>query len=339
VAFLTAGEIIPAVTDTSWDDFLKYNFFIPLKMNRTSTTYKTIVSDNNACKPYTVVDNKLTLLPYANVDNLGPAGSINSCVKDLANWLLMQLDSGKFEGKRIFPYEVLQTTTTSNMIVRDMPATSGANFQTYGLGWFMMDYHGKKIIRHDGGADGFVTTTCFIPQLNLGIVVLTNTDANLFYTALRTQIIDAYMNLPYQNHSERLYKSYSENVKKENDEINKMREVAAKKTKPSLELKDYAGKYKNNVYGTITISPFSLSLPAIGKRKIEIDQLIISFSHHPQLVARLEPLGENDFLCTYSIPTYGIKKINFTVKDGKVKSIIIRVNDFVDMMEYEFVKE
>ena len=65
----------------------------------------------------------------------------------------------------------------------------------------------------------------------------------------------------------------------------------------------------------------------------------VSFSHHPQLTGKLEPMGENDFLCTYSIATYGIKKINFKVENGKVKSVIIRVKDFVDRMEYEFIKE
>ncbi|MBI3500939.1 MAG: serine hydrolase [Bacteroidetes bacterium] len=339
-AFLTAGEIIPAATDTSWDDFLRFHFFLPLKMNRTSTTYKTITADNNACKPYTLVDDKLVLLPYANVDNLGPAASINSCVKDLANWLLMQLDSGKFEGKRIFPYEVLQTTQTSNMIVRDMPASSGANFQNYGLGWFLLDYNGKKMIRHDGGADGFVTTTCFIPSLNLGIVVLTNTDANSFYAALRSQIIDAYMNLPYQNMSEKFYRNFSANTKMENAEINKLREAASKKPIPSMKMEEYAGSYTNEVYGKIAIigplPPISFGKPA---PKPQEHSLTILFTHHPFLKGNLLPLGDNDFLCTYSLATYGIKKIHFNVVNGKVKSVIIRVNDFVDMMEYEFVKE
>ena len=340
VAFLTAGEIIPAVTDTSWDDFLKYHFFIPLKMNHTSTTYKTITADNNACKPYTLVDDKLVLLPYANVDDLGPAASINSCVKDLANWLMMQLDSGQFEGKRIFPFEALQMTRTSNTIVRDMSASSGSTFQTYGLGWFMLDYNGKKVIRHDGGADGFVTTTCFVPQLNLGIAVLTNTDMNSFYSALRRQIMDAYMNLPYTNISEKSYNDFSKNTKLENDEIKKLKETASKNPKPSLTPEEYVGKYKNEVYGSIEI-------------KNANNNLTVSFSHHPSLSGKLEPLGENDFLCTYSIATYGIKKINFIASPSnlssqgegskapmqKIKSVIIRVNDFVDMMEYEFVRE
>lgn len=325
-AFLTAGEIIPLVTDTSWDDFLKYHYFVPLKMNHTSTAYKTIVTDNNACKPYTLVDDKLVLLPYANVDNFGPAASINSCVKDLANWLIMQLDSGRFEGKQVVPFEALQATRTSQMIVRDMPASSGANFQLYGLGWFLLDYNGKKVIRHDGGADGFVTTTCFVPQLELGIVVLTNTDANAFYSTLRAQIIDAYLGLPYTNQSEKVFKTVSANNKKENEEINKMREIVAKKPKPAVRNEDYTGKYKNEVYGEMEV-------------KIVNNNLVAYFSHHPFLSGKLEPMGENDFLCTYSVATYGIKKINFIVKDSKVKSVIVRVNDFVDMMEYEFVKQ
>ena len=341
VAFLTAGEIIPLATDTSWDDFLKYHYFTPLKMNHTSTTYKTIVADNNACKPYTIVDDKLVLLSYANVDNLGPAASINSCVKDLANWLLMQLDSGRFEGKRVVPFEALQMTRASNSIVADMNPKNGSNFQVYGLGWFMLDYHGVRIIRHDGGADGFVTTTCFIPQLNLGITVLTNTDVNGFYSALRTQIIDSYLALPYVNYSERSFKRNADFVQKDNDEINKMRAEVAKKLKPALKTEDYNGKYKNEVYGEITISGELREMKQGNTYTSFItgNTLQIKFSHHPSLEGILQPMGDNDFLCTYSVATYGIKKINFKVENGKVKSVIIRVNDFVDMQEYEFIRE
>ena len=281
------------------------------------------------------------LLPYANVDNLGPAASINSCVKDLANWLMMQLDSGRFEGRQVVPFEALQLTRTSNMIVADMNPKNGSNFQVYGLGWFMLDYHGVKIIRHDGGADGFVTTTCFIPQLNLGIVVLTNTDVNSFYSALRMQIIDAYMGLPYFNRSERMYKGTVENVEKENAEINKMREVAVKQPTSELKAEDYAGKYKNEVYGEININTETHEIKKGDRYTTFItgNTLQLLFSHHPNLTGTLEPLGENDFLCTYSIATYGTKKINFHVKDGKVIGVTIRVNDFVDMMDYEFTKE
>ena len=329
VAFLAAGEVIPAVTDTSWDDFVKYHFFLPLKMNRSSTMYKNLVSDNNACKPYTLINDKLTLLSYANVDALGPAASINSCIKDLSNWLLMQLDSGRFEGKRVFPYEALRATYSSNTIVADMNPKSGSVFQNYGLGWFLLDYNGKKVIRHDGGADGFVTTTCFVPALNLGIVVLTNTDANSFYSALRKQIIDAYMNLPYQNHSALIYNLSRPDVKKENEEMNKMLTQAAEKPKATYANEEYCGKYNNPVYGNIEITT----------NPVNKNELVINFSHHPTLKGNLSALGNNDFVCKYSIVTYGIKKINFKDEGGKVKGVVIRVNEFVDLMDYEFVKQ
>ena len=260
---------------------------MPLKMNCTSTTWKPITSDNNACKTHTPVANKLIVIPTVNVDIHDPAASINSSVKDLASWLLMQLDSGRFEGKQVVPFEALQLTRSSNTIVADLNPALGSNLQVYGLGWFMLNYHEARIIRHNGGANGFVTTTCFIPSMQLGIVVLSSTDANSFYSALGTQIIDAYMGLPYINQSERIFTGFSADIQLENSEINGMKETASKNPKALL----------------------------------------------------LKPPGENDFLCTYSDPLYGIKKIFFTVKDGKVKSITLKVDDFVDYMEYEFTKE
>jgi hypothetical protein len=210
-----------------------------------------------------------------------------------------------------------------------------------------MDYHGKRIIRHDGGADGFVTTTCFVPSLNLGIVILTNTDANNFYSALRTQILDAYLGAPYVNQSEKVFNIVMAKNKKEAEELKKLREIVARKPTPALNITEYTGKYRNKVYGEIEIKTIELptanffpgKISKTGSKLKAESKLTIFFSHHPQLMGTLEALGENEFLCTYNIPTYGIKKINFKVEEGKVKSVIIRVNDFVDKMEYEFVKQ
>jgi len=323
--FLTAGELIPLVTDTTWDDFLKYHFFQPLQMTRTSTTWSTIHADKNACVAYTMVKNKLVAMPFVNVDNLGPAASINSCVKDLSHWLLLQLDSGRYEGKRIVPFSVLQNTRSSNIVVRDQnnPYFPNKHFETYGLGWFLEDYNGKKIVSHDGGANGFVTTTCVVPELHLGIVVLTNTDANSFYGALRQQIIDAYMGLPYRNYSQYYLQRQKPGQEKEAAALQAQEEQVAKKNKPELPLKAYAGQYHNVVYGDITI-------------KEEKGMLNIYFSHHPALIGHLELLEKNEFRCTYSDPEYGVKVIPFTVSDGKVSAVSVSVNDFIDYMSYEF---
>jgi CubicO group peptidase (beta-lactamase class C family) len=324
-AFLTAGEIIPLATDTTWDDFLKYHFFQPLKMTRTSTTWNTIHSDPNACVAYTAKNEHLVAMPFVNVDNLGPAASINSCVKDLSHWLLMQLDSGRFEGKRLLPFSVLQNTRSSQMVVRDQnnPYFASRHFETYGLGWFLEDYNGKKIVSHDGGANGFVTTTCLVPELNLGIVVLTNTDVNNLFGAIRMQILDAYMGLPYRNYSQYYLKFHKASQLKDAAERRDQEEAVASKNKADLALKEYAGTFHNAVYGDITI-------------KEENGKLAIHFSHHPTLIGHLELLEKSSFLCTYSDPEYGVKVIPFTITEGKANSVSVSVNDFIDYMSYEF---
>jgi CubicO group peptidase (beta-lactamase class C family) len=326
--FLTAGEIIPVVTDTSWDDFLKYRIFQPLKMTRTTTHQKDILDDKNAAKPYTMFNDKLVSLNYDYIDNIGPCGSINSCVKDIANWIMLQLDSGRFEGKQVIPFDVLKMTRASNMVIGDGGSQlyKSTHFSTYGLGWFLSDYEGKKIIQHDGGADGFVTNTVFLPEAHFGFTILTNTDANELFAALGRQLVDAELNVPYRNISEIYYNAHQEDLKAENAALKTMWDKAATNPKPALDLKEYTGKYTNEVYGDMEV-------------KLENNKLNIYFSHHPFLIGKLEPLGENKFVCNYSYVPYGVKETPFTVKDGKVQSVTIRVNDFIDMQPYEFVKK
>ena len=327
LAFVTAGEIIPLVTDTSWDDYIYHHFFLPLRMTHTSSHFNELINDKNVCKAHTLVDGNLTIIPYANVDNLGPAASINSCVKDLANWLIMNTDSGKFEGKTIVPWEALFNVRSSQMVLREPRSSMNPSnhFSTYGLGWQLEDYLGRKIIHHSGGADGFVTATCIVPEERLGIVVLTNSDANSFYDALRRQIIDAYTNAPYKNYSELSYKRSSANTDAEKKQIAECKSTLLKKNKMPLPMNSFYGIYKNEVYGNASITS-------------EAGKLFIHFEHHPNLKGNLEYLEDEKFLCTFSDATYGIKIFPFEVTDGKVKSITVSVNDFIDFMSYKFDK-
>ncbi len=333
-AYLTAGEVILAATDTSWNDFVLKRFLKPLEMNRTTTYFSGILEDPNACKPYTILDQKLIELPYNNMDNIGPAASINSCVNDLSNWLIMQLDSGKFKGKQVIPYSALAQTRTSQTIVNDVNSKTfpQKHFSTYGLGWFLGDYYGKKIIEHTGGANGFVTVTCFIPELKLGIVVLTNTDVNDLFTSLKQQIVDIYVNAPYRNYSNlNLARSKSGLIADQND-LNKLKKQADTKPKASFENRNYVGSYNNDFYGNIVISETD------KKSKNQNQLLKINFEHHPQIIGYLSPLGENKFLCNYSDPVWGIQVIDFNTKDGMITSVKIKVNDYIDYLSYDFVK-
>ncbi|HEU4718771.1 MAG TPA: serine hydrolase [Bacteroidia bacterium] len=320
-AFLTAGEIIPKATGKSWDDFVKERFFIPLKMTRSSTTHDVIAHDANACVPHTRWNGKETKIAYDVVDNLGPAASVNSCVKDLSHWLLMQLDSGRYGGNHIVPFAALAETRKPQTIIENR--NPDYHFVSYCLGWTTADYHGKQLFWHNGGASGFLSTVCFIPELNLGIVVLANSDNNNLFNALRQQIIDAYMGLPYKNYSALYLPRYKKFWADDDAQVAKWNADVAKNPKLPVDLQAFAGMYENPVYGKMNVV-------------VEENKLSVSFEHHPNIIGKLEYMGDSTMLCTFFSPLWGIKPAPFVIKDGKVESITISVNGEVDAMPYEF---
>ncbi len=320
-AYLTAGEIIPIVTGQSWDAFLKLTFFDPLQMTRTSTTHAAISTDKNACKPHTYYQGKLLAFNPDNIDNLGPAGSINSCVKDLSHWLLMQLDSGRFMKRQIVPFPVLKETRKPQTILDNR--SSSSHFMTYCLGWFSYDYNGKQIFYHDGGSDGFLSTVCFIPELNLGITVLVNSDNSSLYGDLRKQIIDAYMNLPYQNYSAISVARMKKGMLEGEKYVKMLQDSAALKIPLPASMMEFVGAYSNPVYGKMNITSDGGKLAA-------------TFEHHPAMLGKLEYIGNNRFLCTFNTSMWGINVAPFVLKNGKLELITISVNPSVDMQPYVF---
>ncbi len=321
LGFLTAGEIIPTVCDTSWDDYVKYHYFIPLEMKNTSSTYDGFLANANSSKCYTIIDKVITELVPANVDKLGPAGSITSSVNDMSKWIIMQLANGKYNGKQIVPSIVIQKTRHSNTIVGDGPG-QGNNFETYGLGWFLKDENGKKVVEHDGGANGFLSKTVLIPEENVGFVILSNSDAQYLYEAIGKMLVRDITRQKYYDYSPFYYTGFSMNAIGESVKTEGWRKAAASfKTKPE-DYKKLEGTYANKIYGKITIS---------AKEKFAE----VSFEFHPQYKAKLQFTSAKTLLVEYNDPTLGVKETNY---DEVNKTIEMRVNDFVDMDPYLFTK-
>ena len=327
-AFLTAGEIIPLATGTSWEDFVTNKILKPLEMNRSSLDGNIMRSDKNVTKGHTIFLDTLKVVPYDEVNNLGPAASLCTSAKDIANWLIMQSDSGRFNGNQIVPYSVLAKTINPNITlgINQSPIYKGIkHIRTYGLGWQVEDYSNRLLVSHTGGVNGFVTSTSFLPEEKLGIAVFTNTDANYLYEALKYQIIESYLNLPYRNFSNLFYGLIAPGNEEDLKSYKEEMDIVSKNYKPELPLSEYSGIYQNNAYGKIDI-------------KLEEGNLNIHFSKHPFLIGHLHHSKDNNFYCIYSHPGWGAKMIKFKISNGKVESVIIKVNDNIDYMEYDFKK-
>jgi CubicO group peptidase (beta-lactamase class C family) len=326
LGFTIAGECIQKISGKSWADLLKEKIFTPLAMNRTIALSANISQATNTAKAHTVVENQLKLLPYCKIDNLAPAGSISSSVADMSHWLLAQLDSGKYQGNTVIPFNALQTTREPQSILgRTGHRFNKKHYALYALGWELEDYEGREIISHTGGVNGFVTSVTLVPEEKLGIVILTNTDENGLFVSLKDEILDAYLQLPYRNYDDLYFKSATRRNQQNAEIIKALRDTARMQPKPIVALKSFEGKYQHEVYGTIDIKQTG-------------SQLTMYFEHHPNLQGKLESLGGTRFLCTYSDPVFGIRTIPFVVENQQVKSFQLRVADFVEFTEYNFVK-
>lgn len=324
--FLTAGEVIQKVTGKPWAVYVTDSILQPLGMANTHALGMGMSQMPDVSKPYTNnFTGELTELPYDNVDNLAPAGSIVSCVKDISHWLLLQLDSGKYEGRQIIPWQVLQRTRQMQTIISSTKnQILPRHYYGYGLGNFQGDYNGRQEYEHTGGADGFVTNVCFVPEENLGISILTNNDNQDFFEALRYQILDAYLGVKYVNRGNQFYQFFKPEF---NATVKKVKALQArvKGDKPTQELKTYVGKYNNELFGEVTITQ-------------QKNDLLLHFSHTQNLTATLQYMDNDEWLLTYSNPAFGIFPLKFKTTNGKL-SMDVKVNDFLEFDPYTFVKE
>ncbi|MBL0882707.1 MAG: serine hydrolase [Chitinophagaceae bacterium] len=326
--YLTAGEIIPVVTGKPWEVYVYDSLLIPLGMKNTHTLVTGMNQRPNVAKPYTTAfTGKITELPYDQVDNLGPAGSMVSSVHDLSKWLIMQLDSGRYEGKSILPWSVVQKTRDINIALSSRKnAGSSSHFTGYGLGLFMTDYLGKQVFWHTGGAFGFVSNTCLVPEAKLGIVILTNNDNQSFFEILRHQILDAYLGAPFVDKNLAGYKGFQiiENDKVE--QLHRLEKRVIQMNAPPLPFNAYSGKFPHPVYGNIMITK-------------ENRDLVIQFEGHRQLSARLQYMDNEEWRLSYSNPAFGIFTVTFKTQQQQVQSIDIPVNDFLEYDPYTFRKQ
>ncbi|MBI1344613.1 MAG: serine hydrolase [Terrimonas sp.] len=325
--FMTAGEVIPKVTGKTWEQYVQENILTPLEMNRSTAISKGMEAKPNVARPYsTSFTGQLNRVPYDQWDNLGPAAAIISSVNDLSHWLFFQLDSGKYNGNQVMPFKVLQMTRDVNIITNSRKSAAfPVHFTGYGLGLFVADYNGRQVYWHTGGAAGMVSNVCFIPEENLGIAILTNNDNQSFFEALRYQVLDAYLGVPYINRSRQFLKGFRIEMK---DQLHQIAgwQARLKGNDPPLPFAAYTGEYKNNLYGSMTVTRTK-------------DGLHIRYNSHRDLGATLQYMDHDEWLLRYDNIEYGIFAIQFKTKENKVIAVDIKANDFVEYDPYTFIRQ
>jgi CubicO group peptidase (beta-lactamase class C family) len=266
IMFIAGGQLIPALTGKTWDAFVRERIFQPLGMNDTNASTNDFRSGGNVANPHAWADRKAKAIPWRNIDNAGPAGSINSSAVEMAQWVRLQLNDGTYEGKRLVSAAALGETHEPQMVItrdvlkEDLSIYKGfwpsdTHFMLYGLGWFLEDYRGRKVIWHGGAIDGMNALVAFIPEEKLGVVVLVNLNRdgyNQILPALMWRVFDAYLGAPQRDWSFEFLQRVTPFEEKA-DTAAKEAEKQIPGTKPSLPLPQYAGHYVNCVLGDARI--------------------------------------------------------------------------------------
>jgi CubicO group peptidase (beta-lactamase class C family) len=313
--YMTAGQIIPAVTGVSWDDYIRQRIFTPLGMNHSNVSNAAIKPDDNVAFPHSRMDDKLQVIHFEVLDNAGPAGAINSCAADMAKWVQLQLNRGKFTDRdgRLFGEERSREMWSPQTIlpVGDPPAPLAglkANFADYALGWGLRDYHGRKLVGHTGGVAGFVSRVMLVPEENLGVVVLTNAEEDGAFDSVLYHVLDYYFHLPPTDWIS-AYKAVEEKQEKDAAESMKKAETArAADSKPSLPVEKYAGVYNDAWYGPITI-------------RIDGGHLVITFDHTPSMIGDLQHWQHDTFKAHWRDRTIEDAFVTFALNpDGTIDS-------------------
>lgn len=257
IMFIAAGEIIPSVTGTSWDEFLAQRIFRPLGMTRTSTTIRAL--PDNVATPHMEVEGVVRPIAWRSFDNVGGAGSMNSSVADMARWLRLMLGRGQVDGARLLSDSVVKEMHTPQTVIRPDTLTERlypeTSFRAYGLGWSLQDYRGHKLVSHGGSLDGMRTQVSMIPALGVGVVAISNMDGSNLQTAIAYRVLDAYLGrTPSRDWSADLLALRDRGERQEEERRRKREAARVTGTRPSLPLERYAGVYADSLYGRVEIA-------------------------------------------------------------------------------------
>ena len=254
--FMTAGVLLERIADCSWEDFVRSRIFSPLgmQMSNLSVIDSQRVSDH--ARPYREKDDQLTQIPFHNIDAIAPAGSINSSVNEMAHWLLMQLNNGKYGDHQLISETVLREMHTPQMVMpRGNPEDKELGYPSYGLGWVINTYRGHLFIQHGGGIDGFSALTTLLPEQHAGIVVLTNRDAGQVSGLATLNLQDRLMGLEQVDWNRRGRERKEKAKQAEKEARQKQAEQSLAQTSPATHpLADYAGTYEHAGYGSLTVT-------------------------------------------------------------------------------------
>jgi CubicO group peptidase (beta-lactamase class C family) len=252
--FMSAGYLIERISGKTWEDFVKTNIFKPLGMKNSNCSVSDLSAYAEPATGYRTEKDKNIRMEYRNLDAIGPAGSINSTVNDMLEWVKLHLGDDKTGDAHIVSDAELARMHKPHMLMDESGQSKSPELTdpSYGLAWFAYRHKGLKVVEHGGNIDGFTALVYLIPEKDFGLVILCNQNGAGLPSVLARYATDQVLGLDYTDWYSRTYgKEDKKEEKKETEAKPEPKRVEG--TKPSHNLTSYVGEYEEPGYGTAEI--------------------------------------------------------------------------------------
>lgn len=328
--YIVAGEVVSRVSGFSWEEFIRTRIMDPLGMKESAPSFNLLADTSNVIAPHGAVDGKVQVIPRTTGDLMNAAGGLYANLTDLNKWVLTLLNKGVYgpDKKALISPQVHKDLWTP---VTLMPVTTAppynSHFAAYGLGFRLADVRGYLEVSHTGGMAGMVTQILMYPELNLGIIVLTNQQVSAAFSAISNQIKDGYLGITgtdwVKTLGERSARSNADAEKAVSEVWAEVRNAQSQAANTPADLKPFTGTYRD---------------PWLGEVYIELkdNKLWFRSKRSPLLYGELLPYKANTFIAKWNNRTMDADAFVMFSLDFDGKPTGIRMKPVSPMTDFSY---
>jgi CubicO group peptidase (beta-lactamase class C family) len=284
--YVTAGAVAERVAGSDWAQLVRSRLFEPLGMTDSVAGQENVAALRNVAAPHARFGGRVAPVEAFPLRMVAPAGGIYSSARDMARWIQLFLNEGRSGGRQLISPQSMRAIQAMHMPIPVAAQTRSlfpsTHFTGYGLGWFMRDYRGVKLLEHGGNTTGMTAHAAFVPELDLGIVILSNRDSTSLPTALLYRAIDMAFGEPVRDWSAELFALDNAPAPPAPAQAASPADRAE-----TLPIAAFGGTYRSPVYGDVRVTASG------GKLMIHLTD---------RVAGELKPQGGNRFMAQWRDP-------------------------------------
>jgi CubicO group peptidase (beta-lactamase class C family) len=322
IMYVMAGHLLGRLTGGTWDAAVRSQIFEPLGMTSSNFSVIDMQRAPDHALPYRELADTLLRMPFRNIDNVGPAGSINSSIEDMLKWAAVHVSQGRSGERRLVQPATLRDMHTPHMVIGGFPTQPELSPGSYGLGWIIHTYRGHYRVQHGGNIDGFSALVTLFPREELAVVVLSNKNGTPLPSLITDHVVDRMLELPHRDWLGEAHTRLVASRAAASAATDRLAQERRTGTRPAFALTDYAGEYVHPGYGTVTVSHD-------GRRLVmQYNNITTPLQHwHYEVFSGLENPVD---------PSFNRSKLQFSSDlRGRVDAVLVAMEAMVPPIRFE----